>query len=61
MLRRHRITAFKIFPDGGSQRINQSSVLPGLTISLLEEGLQRSRQTDNTSVGAWFLAAVQAP
>lgn len=59
-VKKARITAFKIIADGGSQRINQSSVLPGLAITLLEEGLQRSRQMDNTSVGAWFLAAVQA-
>lgn len=59
-VKKARITAFKIIPDGGSQRINQSSVLPELELSLLEEGLQRSRQMDNTSVGAWFLAAIQA-
>lgn len=59
-VKKARITAFKIIPDGGSQRINQSIVLPGLALSLLEEGLQLSRQMDNTSVGAWFLATVQA-
>lgn len=51
-----RITAFKIIPDGGSQRISESNVLPGLAITLLEEGLRRSREMDNTSVRAWFLA-----
>jgi len=59
-VKKARVTAFKIIPDGGSQRINQSNVLPGLGISLLEEGLQRSCQMDNTSVSAWFLATVQA-
>lgn len=59
-VKKTQITAFKIIADGGSQRINQSSVLPGLDISLLEEGLRRSREMDNTSVGAWFLEAVQA-
>jgi hypothetical protein len=59
-VKRARITAFKIIADGGSQRIRVSEVLPGLVISLLEEGLQRSRQMDNTEVGAWFLAQVQA-
>lgn len=59
-VKKARITAFKIIADGGSQRISESSVLPGLRISLLEEALQRSRQMDNTSVGAWFLATIQA-
>ena len=54
-----RITAFKIIPNGGSQRISESNVLPGLAIALLEEGLRRSRETDNTSVASWFLATVQ--
>ncbi|MEP0872290.1 Uma2 family endonuclease [Trichocoleus desertorum AS-A10] len=53
------ITAFRILPDRASQRIAQSQVLPGLAIALLEEALQRSRQTDNSQVGAWFLAEVQ--
>ncbi len=53
------ITAFRILPDQASQRIAQSQVLPGLAIALLEEALQRSRQKDNSQVGAWFLAEVQ--
>jgi Uma2 family endonuclease len=53
------ITAFRILPDSASQRIAQSQVLPGLAIALLEEALQRSRQMDNSLVGAWFLAEVQ--
>ncbi len=59
-VKKARITAFQILASGGSQRIRESNVLPGLAISLLEEGLQRSRQMDNSSVGAWFLAQVQA-
>ena len=58
-VKKARITAFKIIPDGGSQRISESNVLPGLAIALLEEGLQRSREMDNTSVASWFLATVQ--
>jgi Uma2 family endonuclease len=53
------ITAFRILPDSASQRVAQSQVLPGLAIALLEEALQRSRQMDNSLVGAWFLAEVQ--
>jgi Uma2 family endonuclease len=59
-VKRARITAFKIMANGGSQRISESEVLPGLAIALLEEGLSRSRQMDNTEVGTWFLAQVQA-
>ncbi len=54
-----QITAFKIIPNGGSQRVSESNVLPGLAIALLEEGLRLSRETDNTSVASWFLATVQ--
>ncbi|WP_009631371.1 Uma2 family endonuclease [Synechocystis sp. PCC 7509] len=53
-----RVTAFKIVPSGGSQRISKSVVLPNLKFALLEEGLQRSRQTDHTSVAAWFLTYI---
>lgn len=55
-VKRARITAFQIIPNGGSQRISESNVLPGLAIALLEEGLRRSREMDNTSIAAWFLA-----
>lgn len=55
-VKKAQITAFQIIPNGGSQRISESNVLPGLAIALVEEGLQRSRETDNTSVAAWFLA-----
>lgn len=55
-VKKARITAFKIISDGGSQRISESNVLPGLVIALLEEGLRRSREIDNTSVSSWFLA-----
>ncbi len=58
-VRKAQIIAFKIIDKGGSQRITESEVLPGLAISLLEEGLQRSRQMDNTEVGTWFLAQTQ--
>lgn len=58
-VKKAQITSFKITASGGSQRIRESVVLPGLAIALLEEGLQRSRRVDNTKVGQWFLAQVQ--
>lgn len=54
-----RVITFAI-TDGGSKRITQSQVLPGLEISLLEAALQRSRQVDQAQVGAWLLAEIQA-
>lgn len=53
-----QIIAFTI-ADGGSKRITQSQVLPGLDMALLEETLRRSRQMDNTQVGAWLIAQIQ--
>ncbi|MFM9268248.1 hypothetical protein [Tychonema sp. BBK16] len=53
-----QIIAFKIIPNRGSERLTESKVLPGLKFDLLEEGLRRSRETDHTEVGGWFLEEV---
>jgi len=45
--------------NGGSQRITESQVLPGLSISLLEEALRRSRSTTHSQVFNWLLAQFQ--
>ena len=45
--------------DQGSKRIQVSQVLPGLTIDVLEEALHRSRETDQSQVGAWLLTQFQ--
>ena len=52
------IIAFAV-ADGGSKRINESQVLPGLAISLLEEALKRTRQTNQTQVYTWLLSQFQ--
>lgn len=52
------IVAFAI-ADGGSRRIAQSQVLPGLEFSLLEEALRRTRQMNQSSVIAWLLYQFQ--
>ncbi|MGB3513061.1 MAG: Uma2 family endonuclease [Microcoleaceae cyanobacterium] len=52
------IIAFAV-ADGGSKKIEQSQVLPGLAISLLEEALQRTRQTNQSQVYAWLLSEFQ--
>jgi len=53
-----QVIAFAV-ANGGSRRMQESQVLPGLKISLLEEALQRSRQTDQSQVVAWLLAQFQ--
>ena len=45
--------------NGGSKKINESQVLPGLAISLLEEALKRTRQTNQTQVYTWLLSEFQ--
>jgi hypothetical protein len=50
-----QILAYAI-AEQGSQRIQVSQVLPGLTIAILEEALRRSRETDQSQVGAWLLS-----
>lgn len=54
-----QIYAFGIV-EGESQPIIQSQVLPELPMALLEEALRRSRQVDQTQVGAWLLQQMAA-
>jgi Uma2 family endonuclease len=54
-----QVIAFTI-KDGGSRRINESQVLPGLPISLLNDAFRRTRQMDQAKVGAWLLAQFQS-
>ena len=52
------VIAFTI-ANGGSKRINQSQVLSGLAISLLEEALQRSRQENQLEIYTWLFSQFQ--
>jgi len=52
------ISAFQMI-DRGSKRIDQSQVLSGLEISVLETALRQSRETDQSQVGAWLLTQFQ--
>ncbi len=54
-----QVIAFAI-ENGGSRRITQSQVLPGLEISLLNDALRRTRQMNQAQVGAWLLTQFQA-
>ena len=53
-----QVIAFAI-DNGGSRRISQSQVLSGLSISLLNDALRRTRQMNHGQVGAWLLAQFQ--
>ena len=45
--------------EEGSKRIQESQVLPGLAIAILEEALRRSREMNQSEVGAWLLSQFQ--
>ncbi len=53
-----QIIAFAI-AEGGSKRISTSQVLPTLSITILEQALQRSQEQDHTEIGTWLLAEFQ--
>ncbi len=53
-----QIKAFAI-ANNGSQNIAESIVLPGLSMNLLESALQRSREANQGTVGAWLLQQFQ--
>ncbi|BAY08910.1 Uma2 family endonuclease [Calothrix sp. NIES-2098] len=53
-----QVIAFAV-ANGGSRKITQSQVLPGLQISLLEEAFRRSRQMNQSQVIAWLLSQFQ--
>ena len=43
----------------GSRRISESVVFPGLTMEVLVEALRRSREQDQSQIGAWLLQQFQ--
>jgi Uma2 family endonuclease len=53
------VKAFAI-SGGGSHRLSESLVFPGLKISLLGTALQRSRETVQSEVGTWLMQEFQA-
>jgi len=53
-----QVIAFEIV-NGGSRRISESQMLPGLKMSLLNDALQQSRQMNQTQVGAWLFTQFQ--
>lgn len=55
-----QIITFAILTNDGSKRIDQSQILPELTISLLNEALRRSHQVNQAEVGAWLLSQMRS-
>jgi Uma2 family endonuclease len=55
-----KITAFRILGNLGSDRLTTSQVITGLPLALLEEALERSRDSNNAQMGAWFMEQVQS-
>jgi Uma2 family endonuclease len=53
-----QVIAF-LMENGGSRRISESLVLPGLAFSLLNEALRRTRQMNHGQVGSWLLTQFQ--
>ena len=54
-----QVIAFEI-QNRGSRRIDESQVLPGLEMAVLEEAFRRSRQMNHGKVSAWLLSQFQA-
>ena len=49
-----KVIAFAI-KNGGSKRITESLILPGLKLNILTKALQRSRNTNHAEIGAWLM------
>jgi Uma2 family endonuclease len=49
------VTAFAV-ADGGSRQIEISQVLPGLTMALVKEALERSRSEEHGAITRWLLS-----
>lgn len=41
--------------DGGSKQIQESQVLPGLAIAVVEEALQRSQTEEDGEINRWLM------
>jgi hypothetical protein len=44
-----------IGPNASSRHIRMSEVLPGLDFALLETAMQRSWESDQSTVGQWLM------
>ncbi len=55
-----QILAFAMDADGNIRRVQESLVLPGLKLEILEQALQRSRQENQSATTAWVMRQLQA-
>ena len=55
-----QILAFAIAIDGSIRRIQESQVLPGLRLAILEQALGRSRQENQSATTAWLMEQFRA-
>jgi Uma2 family endonuclease len=55
-----RIVGFAIAADGSTRRIQESVVLSGLRLGILEQALERSRQENQSTTTAWLMQQLQA-
>ncbi|MGF1576574.1 MAG: Uma2 family endonuclease [Cyanophyceae cyanobacterium] len=56
----HQLFDFEI-EAGHSGEIQQSRVLPGLDLSLVEEVMERSQTEDDGSLGRWLMQELSQP
>jgi hypothetical protein len=56
-----RIFAFGLDESGHYRLLEQSQVLAGLPIALLEQTLERLATETNTAAAAWFMQQLQTP
>jgi Uma2 family endonuclease len=54
-----QIVAFAIALDGTTRRIQESRVLPGLRLDILEQALERSRGESQSATSAWLMQQFQ--
>jgi hypothetical protein len=54
-----QILGFSIAPDGTTKRIQESRVLAGLKLAILEEALVRSRGESQFATSAWLMQQFQ--
>jgi Uma2 family endonuclease len=50
-----QILAFAVAPDGSVRRVQESQVLVGLRLEILEQALRRSRQESQSATNAWLM------
>lgn len=55
----HGILTFEMI-ERGSRRIDESKLLPGLAIHLLERALPQSHEADQSQVSQWLMQQFQS-